>query len=437
MGCGASAEAGQEVGKELLRPTADIRRGSFVSPEIEPSNVPRRDKRTSLQSDQQPTLPGVAQHKIGSFSAHGQKPGANGTAFAKINQDRGLVTYPFNDDPNSAFFAVFDGHGMNGEQVSEYAIWKVQEIMMLNCSMLPHKAEQCMIHAFEEGDKQLARSPVAARVSGTAAVAVFVHGTTLVRAPRTPRTAPRSLDSPSLYFFYPRAQWVANCGDSRAVLATAIMNPDGSKALNAMGIPRFEVTPLTVDQKPDSPAEEARLRRMGGYVTIGNPQVGPSRVWLRKGEGPGLAMSRSIGDHVCKHIGVIATPEVLKFELDPKRESRLVVASDGVWEFLENDQAMEIVMKHDSAADACVALIDESARLWREAEGNYRDDITAIVTTFHSSRWQRRVWRSVAMTVPPHAVVVGMGVEEVVVRGAAFVEDQAGGRGRGGHQRRR
>ena len=140
------------------RPTADIRRGSLRSPEIEPSNVPRRDKRTSLQSDQQPTLPGVAQHKIGSFSAHG-RPGANGTAFAKINQDRGLVTYPFNDDPNSAFFAVFDGHGMNGEQVSEYAIWKVQEIMMLNCSMLPHKAEQCMIHAFEEGDKQLAKSP--------------------------------------------------------------------------------------------------------------------------------------------------------------------------------------------------------------------------------------------------------------------------------------
>ena len=120
------------------------------------------------------------------------------------------MTYPFNDDPNSAFFAVFDGHGMNGEQVSEYAIWKVQEIMMLNCSMLPHKAEQCMIHAFEEGDKQLAKSPVAARVSGTAAVAVFVHGTTLVRAPRTP-ALPRDHSTHPLYFFYSRVPPLAVC----------------------------------------------------------------------------------------------------------------------------------------------------------------------------------------------------------------------------------
>ena len=32
--------------------------------------------------------------------------------------------------------------------------------------------------------------------------------------------------------------------------------------------------------------------------------------------------------------------------------------------------------------DACAALIDESSRRWREAEGNYRDDITAIVCRF-------------------------------------------------------
>ena len=36
-------------------------------------------------------------------------------------------------------------------------------------------------------------------------------------------------------------------------------------------------------------------------------------------------------------------------------------------------------MEKADASDACVALIDESSRRWREAEGNYRDDITAIV----------------------------------------------------------
>ena len=39
-------------------------------------------------------------------------------------------------------------------------------------------------------------------------------------------------------------------------------------------------------------------------------------------------------------------------------------------------------MQHDDASEACAALIDESARRWQDAEGNYRDDITAIVCHF-------------------------------------------------------
>ena len=42
---------------------------------------------------------------------------------------------------------------------------------------------------------------------------------------------------------------------------------------------------------------------------------------------------------------------------------------------IDNHQAIDIASKASKAADACVALIDESSRRWREAEGNYRDDI--------------------------------------------------------------
>lgn len=40
---------------------------------------------------------------------------------------------------------------------------------------------------------------------------------------------------------------------------------------------------------------------------------------------------------------------------------------------------MAIVLKCSTAADACASLIDEASKCWREVEGNYRDDITAIV----------------------------------------------------------
>ena len=61
----------------------------------------------------------------------------------------------------------------------------------------------------------------------------------------------------------------------------------------------------------------------------------------------------------------------------------LILASDGVWEFIENEEAVRIVrLFHEQgkpALDACRFLIAKAALLWRTNEGQYRDDITAIV----------------------------------------------------------
>lgn len=125
-----------------------------------------------------------------------------------------------------------------------------------------------------------------------------------------------------------------------------------------------------------------RILKSGGYVSPASDDYGPARVWLKRGEGPGLAMSRSIGDHICSDVGVIATPVVTKYCMEPDDEYILLLASDGVWEFIENAEACETAVKSKTAADACAALIDESSRRWREEEGNYRDDITAICCFF-------------------------------------------------------
>ena len=296
MGCGASSSAHTNLSSvaadELPLSEPPKRRASVVSMEIEPSDLPREQ----LFRDEMPLFPGIKQHRIGTYSSHGMKPGGNGAAFAKINQDRGLITYPFNDDPSMALFGVFDGHGANGEQVSDFVMWKVQELLLNNASQLRTSIESCLIYAFEEADRQLVTANVSAKVSGTAAVVCVMIGNTI---------------------------WAANAGDSRAVLATRENDSPSSRVI---------VTPLTEDQKPDCPIEEARILKSGGYVSKASPHFGPPRVWVRQGEGPGLAMARSIGDHVCKHVGVIATPVVQRFEIDPNKESRLLLASDGVWE---------------------------------------------------------------------------------------------------------
>lgn len=59
------------------------------------------------------------------------------------------------------------------------------------------------------------------------------------------------------------------------------------------------------------------------------------RVWLKHEDIPGLAMSRSFGDAMAARVGVHAVPEVTFFELELE-DKVIVIASDGVWEFLDN-----------------------------------------------------------------------------------------------------
>jgi len=57
----------------------------------------------------------------------------------------------------------------------------------------------------------------------------------------------------------------------------------------------------------------------------------------------------------------------------------VIVASDGVWEFIETQECAEMVAGVADATLACEQLVQEAADRWRRFEGTYRDDITAIL----------------------------------------------------------
>jgi len=61
----------------------------------------------------------------------------------------------------------------------------------------------------------------------------------------------------------------------------------------------------------------------------------------------------------------------------------LILASDGVWEFIDSSEAVSIVARAQKlgmpASDAAHLLIMRAAIRWAQVEGNYRDDITAMV----------------------------------------------------------
>ena len=84
--------------------------------------------------------------------------------------------------------------------------------------------------------------------------------------------------------------------------------------------------------------------------------------------------------------------------IDAEQDAFLILASDGVWEFIESAEAVEIVgcifSKGWSAEAACKHLIARAAVEWMQEEGDYRDDITCVVvylscvTEMASARWR-------------------------------------------------
>ncbi|KAL0799723.1 hypothetical protein Bca101_054898 [Brassica carinata] len=109
---------------------------------------------------------------------------------------------------------------------------------------------------------------------------------------------------------------VSNCGDSRAVLFRG-----------------KECMPLSVDHKPDREDEYARIERAGGKVIQ----------WHGARVSGFLALSRSIGDEYLKPY-VIPDPEVT-FMPRAKEDDCLILASDGLWDVMSNQEACKFARK--------------------------------------------------------------------------------------------
>ena len=94
-------------------------------------------------------------------------------------------------------------------------------------------------------------------------------------------------------------------------------------------------------------------------------------------------MTRSFGDRVAATVGVISEPEIKEWDYD-KDDKFMLVASDGVWEFISNEECMNIIgefYEKDDMKGCCEFLYEESKKRWLMEE-EVIDDITMILVFF-------------------------------------------------------
>ncbi|GER25355.1 protein phosphatase 2c [Striga asiatica] len=188
-------------------------------------------------------------------------------------------------DGDKVFFGVYDGHGGSkaAEFVTENLHLKIFE--MLNHSSENKEREEAVKEGYLKTDEEFLKQGLG---SGVCCLTALIEGQEMI---------------------------ISNLGDCRAVLCR-----DGIAEA------------ITTDHKPGLEDERSRIQEKGGYVEFHRG------AWRVHGT---LAVSRSIGDSHLKD-WVIAEPDTKVLSLTSDMEY-LVLASDGLWEEVSNQEAVDIV----------------------------------------------------------------------------------------------
>ncbi|KAI4353474.1 hypothetical protein L6164_002422 [Bauhinia variegata] len=292
---------------------------------------------------------------VSMYSQQGQKG---------VNQDTMTVWEDFTGEGDMIFCGVFDGHGPLGHRIGQYVRdvlpSKLSETIKMaqqkvdkyndvsdNNEDNEHKSlalwESCFHKSFDETDEDIARDiNIDCFCSGSTAVTVIKQRDQLI---------------------------IGNLGDSRAVLCTR-----GDKD-NLIPVQ------LTVDLKPNLPREASRIFSCEGRVFAAEEEPDVYRIWMADDDCPGLAMSRAFGDFCLKDYGLISTPDVFYRKLTQKDEF-VVLATDGIWDVLNNTEVINIVASAPKRSIAAKMLVKHAVRAWACKYPNARVDDCAVVCLF-------------------------------------------------------
>lgn len=181
-----------------------------------------------------------------------------------------LARHSLANDGHIALYGVFDGHGPAGHHCAGYVRGFLPESLFGQRSLISGPQEALQL-AFAQVQEGLLQQAFDTETSGTTAtVALVLHLPNL----QTSEDGDTSQSDSWLY--------IANVGDSRAVLVSRKDDEEGEITVNR----------LTRDHRPDDPEEAKRIHQEGGEVRRLRPGSGTSRIFAQGCQWPALALTR-------------------------------------------------------------------------------------------------------------------------------------------------
>jgi len=263
------------------------------------------------------------------------------------NQDSWMI---MKVDGNFAIYGVFDGHGRQGHDVSQFVKENLPKLIIKDPRFKTPEMPQMLKDSFKKMQGLITTADrmkkLSAQLSGTTCT-VCVHDLVLNKLT------------------------IAHVADSTCCLMSYENGNQGAHK----GIA------LTRDHKPDLPDERARIEKNGGRVVFDG--YSNHRVYAKNGRYPGLNMSRCLGD-LLGHTdaGCSCEPEVSERDVSPN-DHVLMLCSDGVWEFMTPQEGADIIAPYKDPSQATTAADKLAKNAWdrwiKEEGGAVVDDITAVL----------------------------------------------------------
>ncbi|XP_053951453.1 uncharacterized protein LOC128858908 [Anastrepha ludens] len=330
-----------------------------------------------LSGGTQPSTIGVNLRVTGQCSQGGRK----------YMEDYFSVAYQQSEnakDLEYAFIGIYDGHGG-----AEAATFAKEHLMMqiINQKAFWSDSDNDVLRAIREGY-------------------IATHYAMWRDQENWPKTANGLLSTAgttaTVAFIRREKIYIGHVGDSGIVLGYQNENEKFWRAKQ-----------LTVDHKPESAEERARIQRSGGKVVVktGVPRVvwnrprsaghrGPIRPNTPIDEVPFLAVARSLGDlwsyNSMRNVFVVSPdPDVQVIKINPKTFRCLIFGTDGLWNVVTPQEAVETVYERECINERLQAyahidssniewtnpskgLVERALKTW--ASKRMRADNTSVVT---------------------------------------------------------
>jgi protein phosphatase 1B len=250
-----------------------------------------------------------------------------------------LLSLPIKGLENWSFFGVFDGHG--GDEISNYvskelinsilnADKELFELLSSNNEIASSLYENRLIQAITNGfyniDDEMRKIRLRTNDPGSTAAACLITPTQI---------------------------YLINLGDSRGFIVSS-----------------NQIKITTQDHKPENEIEKERILNAGGKVEFRGKSYEGKEIYDIKIEGMRLSMSRALGDYLmkcnpdkdrCEQI-VIAKPDIYVYERSIEKDEYLVLACDGIWDVIENDELKQFIdysfLIRNNLEDICNDILD-------------------------------------------------------------------------------